>query len=292
MTIDKIYRVAACGTIDAHRQYISSEISSLRYMLERRLAENCDGNGLLRIAGICPVCKTVVMFSASTDDGSDIIDGVRIPNWREQLLCSTCGLNNRQRLAAAYVLGVAAARSSSMSIYVTEQVTALFSQLRSRLPALPLIGSEYLGTEIALGSSTNGTRHEDLQKLSFESASFDLVVSCDVLEHVPEPDRAMHEICRVLKPGGELLLSVPFFCSDLESRTRALIVNGAVTHLLPPDYHGNPLSPQGSLVYTEFGWDILAKLRDAGFSSSEVRYYWSLEHGHLGVLNSLIHCVR
>ena len=44
----------------------------------------------------------------------------------------------------------------------------------------------------------------------FEGASFDAVFMMEVLEHVPEPQQALSEIRRVLKPGGRLILSVPF----------------------------------------------------------------------------------
>jgi SAM-dependent methyltransferase len=46
--------------------------------------------------------------------------------------------------------------------------------------------------------------------LPFPDASFDVVLFSEVLEHVDEPVRAVKEIARVLKPGGRLLLTVPF----------------------------------------------------------------------------------
>ncbi|MBE1547963.1 SAM-dependent methyltransferase [Mycobacterium sp. OAS707] len=42
------------------------------------------------------------------------------------------------------------------------------------------------------------------------SDSFDVVVLSDVLEHISEPALLMSEIARILKPGGRLLLNVPF----------------------------------------------------------------------------------
>lgn len=47
--------------------------------------------------------------------------------------------------------------------------------------------------------------------LTFPDSSFDTVVSTEVLEHIPEPQRAMNEMCRVLKPGGFLILSTPMY---------------------------------------------------------------------------------
>lgn len=47
----------------------------------------------------------------------------------------------------------------------------------------------------------------DAQSLPFDSNSFDLVVSCECLEHVPTPQLALNEISRVLKPSGKLVLT-------------------------------------------------------------------------------------
>jgi SAM-dependent methyltransferase len=48
-------------------------------------------------------------------------------------------------------------------------------------------------------------------EIPFPNASFDTVVSTEVLEHVTDPLRAMKEMQRVLKPGGFLVLSTPMY---------------------------------------------------------------------------------
>ncbi|HTY57329.1 MAG TPA: class I SAM-dependent methyltransferase [Bacteroidota bacterium] len=45
--------------------------------------------------------------------------------------------------------------------------------------------------------------------LPFPDGHFDVVVSYAVLEHVEEESRALNEIHRVLRPGGDLVISVP-----------------------------------------------------------------------------------
>ena len=51
-------------------------------------------------------------------------------------------------------------------------------------------------------------RQGDAQNLEFPGASFDTVVCGYGIIHVPEPDRALSEMFRVLKPSGRLAVSV------------------------------------------------------------------------------------
>ncbi|HEX4308049.1 MAG TPA: methyltransferase domain-containing protein [Solirubrobacterales bacterium] len=49
----------------------------------------------------------------------------------------------------------------------------------------------------------------DLRELPFEDDSFDVVVSFETIEHVEEPEKALAELCRVLRPDGVLVISSP-----------------------------------------------------------------------------------
>lgn len=61
----------------------------------------------------------------------------------------------------------------------------------------------------------------DAARLPFADESLDTVLATEVLEHLTEPARSLAEMARVLRPGGRLLLTVPF-CEPL--------------HFLPQDY--------------------------------------------------------
>lgn len=50
----------------------------------------------------------------------------------------------------------------------------------------------------------------DGQSLPIKSCSIDTVLILDVLEHLPRPDEAIQEIARVLRPGGRVIIQVPF----------------------------------------------------------------------------------
>ncbi|MCU0513770.1 MAG: methyltransferase domain-containing protein [Anaerolineae bacterium] len=51
------------------------------------------------------------------------------------------------------------------------------------------------------------TRQGDVEALPFDAASFDVVVSRYSAHHWARPQQALHEFARVLKPGGQFILS-------------------------------------------------------------------------------------
>lgn len=112
-------------------------------------------------------------------------------------------------------------------------------------------------------------RQEDVTTLGFATASLDVVASLDVLEHVPDFRAALGEFARVLRPGGVLLLCVPYEPALDGIQPRALREpGGRITHLQPPEYHGDPLGG-GVLCFHRFGRGLVDALRDAGFASAE-----------------------
>jgi SAM-dependent methyltransferase len=50
----------------------------------------------------------------------------------------------------------------------------------------------------------------DVQAMGLADSTFDMVLCTEVLEHVPEPQRALDEMFRVLRPRGTLLLTTRF----------------------------------------------------------------------------------
>jgi SAM-dependent methyltransferase len=145
-----------------------------------------------------------------------------------------------------------------------------------------VVGSEYLEPGMLPGQVKDGIRHEDATSLSFPDASFDVLVSNDVFEHVADIEATLSEARRVLRPGGTLLFSVPFYGTDATEQ-RAALVAGTVQHLSDPEYHGDPVRPkEGCLVFYHFGWDLLEYCRNAGFSSAAMIAYYSMLFGHMG----------
>ena len=233
------------------------------------------------VDGFCVPCSKKVSFLVDMQSGGQRQDNGWLPNWRERLECSRCRMNNRQRLIATLVKQELDVLYKKY-VYFMEQVTPIYNWATATFKNHNIIGSEYLGHEYEAGATIKGIRHEDVENLSFSDDALDLIVSNDVFEHVPDPARAFAECARVLKVGGVLLATIPFHSNNDESNIRAKIVNGQIEHILPQMYHGNPVSAEGSLVFTDFGWDVLKEMQAADFSDVCVEIYASAELGHLG----------
>ncbi len=227
-----------------------------------------------KLIGYCDACEQVqpLLIDLQWGDGTEV-------SFRERAVCGKCGLNTRQRFIMAYIRHACIAHTG-IRIYAQEQVTDLFKALNKDYP--DTIGSEYLGPDIKPGAVVDGIRHEDCLALSFEDASFDIVISNDVLEHVADLQAALAELFRVLAPGGRLIFTVPFHYDTEKTVRRAGIENGALTHYLSPEYHGNPVADEGSLVFYDIGADIFDYLHEAGFSKVQIVCADSLVRGYYG----------
>ena len=198
-------------------------------------------------------------------------------NQREGSRCAWCGSSLRSgRLAGAIVVAVNEDAGTSAT-----HLSALFRDRRARALAIAEINSagnlhRYLARCRGLrhsefGSLTPGVPSEDLMALSYPDGCFDLVVTSDTLEHVPDIPTALREIHRVLKPGAAHVFTVPVI-ADRPTRQRAFVKDGMLTHLLPPSYHGSPQQGQSDfLVFHEFGADFEAICIEAGFDMTLLR---------------------
>ncbi|MBK8099622.1 MAG: class I SAM-dependent methyltransferase [Planctomycetes bacterium] len=232
----------------------------------------------IRIRGHCPLCDRPATFITKA---RHLRSGSRFASsgFRDGMICSRCRLLGRHRKLLQLLDADPASRTTG--IYLCEQRSRFHAVTSDRYPAVT--GSEFLGPDIAPGSVVGGIRHEDLQRLSFAAAQFGFVICSDVLEHVPDHRHALAEIHRVLRPRGTALLTVPFSTDADACTQRAVLEDGRIRHLLPPQMHHNPISRQGSLVYGDFGWELLDHCRAIGFTDVALVLYWSLTEGHLGI---------
>ena len=90
----------------------------------------------------------------------------------------------------------------------------------------------------------------DATRLPFDDATFDRVITSEVLEHIQDDVRAISELVRVLKPGGTFAATVPTWFPE------------KVNWMLSDEYHA-PKSVGGHVrIYSST--ELKAKLRTAG----------------------------
>jgi SAM-dependent methyltransferase len=88
----------------------------------------------------------------------------------------------------------------------------------------------------------------DATAMPFPDGAFDRVIAAEVLEHIPADQRALAEIARVLRPGGQLAVTVPAWLPE------------RICWGLSADYHNTP----GGHVRIYTRAEMAAKLTAAG----------------------------
>jgi ubiquinone/menaquinone biosynthesis C-methylase UbiE len=79
---------------------------------------------------------------------------------------------------------------------------SLYRKLK-RTPGIDYFPSDYNNEFIS-------DYHLDITTINLPDKSFDLIICYHILEHTPDDRKAMTELFRVLKPGGNILIQTPF----------------------------------------------------------------------------------
>jgi SAM-dependent methyltransferase len=282
--IGNLMPVAVCRNHNDWHNFLLSDQYALIGQSNEALISSHRFEETWGIAGYSIPAHQVVIFKVDMLGRGRRIGNEFHPNIKERFECPVTGLNNRQRLVAALIEGaLSKQKNKAPAIYCMEQVTPFFAWMKKEYPYSNVVGSEFLGENLTPGQIVDDIRHENLHELSFRDASIDLVISNDVMEHVLSPPAAFRELARVMRDGSEALMTFPFSPDLDNSVTRAEVVDGEIMHLREPIYHGNPVSQDGSLVFTDFGWDIFDLAKQCGFKDMSLEIYHSVPLGHLGL---------
>jgi SAM-dependent methyltransferase len=183
-------------------------------------------------AALCNVCG----WAGKTFEGPRHVEGQT---------CPRCGSNGRDRfLFLALQRRVGGRRNGFRIRRVLETSPRMGDAYRSAMRRW----FEYTPSDFDL-SLHRGAIQIDLQDMALPSASLDLVLTPHVLEHVPDTDRALNELRRVLAPQGQVLLQVP-------------ILQGSTAPPSEPEFHDD-----NTPVFWRFGPDLADRLRVNGFTT-------------------------
>jgi SAM-dependent methyltransferase len=101
-------------------------------------------------------------------------------------------------------------------------------------------------------ASCIGTVQGDATRLPFADGSFDRVIAAEVLEHIPDDGAALHELARVLRPGGTIAVTVPSYLPE------------RICWALSDEYHAPYVEGGHVRIYREP--EVRRKLRQAGLA--------------------------
>jgi SAM-dependent methyltransferase len=188
--------------------------------------------------GYCACCRNQTVFVAHDA-------------WlRDFYICTRCGSVPRQRHLQT-VLDESISGWNDLVVHESSPSNDFLSRLCTNYSS-----SQYF-PDVPRGEYKDGVRSEDVEALTFADESIDLFITQDVLEHVFNPDTAIREIHRVLKPGGAHVFTAPKHRGlDVSRRRARLGADGVVEHLLPEEYHGNPIGDNKALVTWDYGYDF------------------------------------
>ena len=150
----------------------------------------------------CPLCNSDTRLQKALGFDLDVIREKRIVGAGvRNALCPVCNASDRIRLLYLYL----------------RNRTGIFSEPTRLLHFAPEPSLEYLFRKqkniryLTADLYQEGVMEKiDITAIPHPDASFDAILCNHVLEHVPEDQKAMGELFRVLRPGGWAILQVPF----------------------------------------------------------------------------------
>jgi len=140
--------------------------------------------------------------------------------------------------------------------------------------------TRYIGLEY---DSPDNRRHKradifyDGLTIPLEDGSLDNVLSTQTIEHVPNPARIVAEWRRILRPGGKLLMTVPFMWPE---------------HEMPHDFQRYTTNGLRKLL-EENGFEVLAQERLLGGCRAPAQLFlaWLYDLLRLGTRRPFVHCM-
>jgi SAM-dependent methyltransferase len=162
-------------------------------------------------------------------------------------VCPRCGSHARHRGLAVFLRNYLAARSTPVRALHFAPERGIASALAHN-PKVSYVTLDMAPHAVSVRA--------DIGRMPFRDASFELIICCHVIEHLPGDAPALAEIARVLAPGGQALIMVPML-AGWESK--------------PTLEFGAP-QPRLSDHWRLYGCDVPERIAAAGLACRSVRF--------------------
>ena len=196
---------------------------------------------------------------------------------KESTDCASCGSKLRSRrlvevLLRLYPVGVPPAPARSLAEWVNDPEAQtlriaeinLIDGVHDQLRKLRQLAFSDYTPDADRANIDSLIRSEDLTRLSYADSSFDLVLTSETLEHVPDLHAALRELRRVLVLGGRHIFTIPVMPGVARTFARSVIrPDESIEDRAPRICH--PGGDVGYPVFTEFGSDLPEVIERAGF---------------------------
>jgi hypothetical protein len=127
--------------------------------------------------------------------------------WHSGTICPNCHSQVRHRMLAALFDGALPGGAGREADVLAGRGVLHFAPERQLRERIRLVARRHVTADFDRGDCDLRLDISAMSSVSDES--FDTLIACDVLEHVPDDAAAFREIFRVLRPGGTAILTVP-----------------------------------------------------------------------------------
>jgi SAM-dependent methyltransferase len=207
----------------------------------------------------CNVCQSSYQKFApnipAAEDSKALSVNKVIAGKGENIICPYCLSGARERLVLGRLAAMDLQGRKILHFSPEKNIFRYISQFASVITA-DLSPAFYKATDKAVTRA-------DATDLAYSDAMFDIVIANHIMEHIPDDRKAMSEIFRVLKPGGQAILQVPYS----ESIPGTLEQPGIADPALQSALFG-----QKDHVRIYLLEDYMERLRSAGFKVLKISY--------------------
>jgi len=288
-------KVAAPGTpfLPLLRAESSEMFAILRGKMGGTLARRSDaeqsaipfGTADFSLDGFCVSCGNPSTFLVKRKSSSHrLADGRPVPNWHEEMTCTTCGLNNRAR-GALHVFQQLLNPSDEAKIYFILSKETNYDSVKKLFDDVHCVSSiEELLNDLNRARKDVGDSVQCHLTPMEQLLDFVVLIS-ESNAILREPESSLAGLLRCLKPGGHILISLPFMKAAEKDAELLPLEMGTQSVPCAPGAHEHGCRAEGNGTlrgYSAPVWQWLEDLGASQLSDKHVISYWSESLAYLG----------